>query len=116
MLRKISLVVGLLTLALVIGLAIGGVGNGKYHEGTVIGKGINGAFGEADARYFLVDEGGEEAFVHGTSSSSEYYTTNIGDNITWEDRGAINVTLGSIGFVAFMVILISIILLSEDWL
>ncbi len=112
MLAKISLMAGLVVLAFVIGLGVAGVGDGEFHDGTVVGKGIIG--GRPDTQYFLVDEGNEENTVLRVLSWPEYYTTDIGDNISWEDRGVIHVVLAVPGFIASVVVLFSVFVLAEE--
>lgn len=112
---KISLVIGLVVLVLVIGLAIGGVGNGEFHAGTVVDKGIWDSPIEKEKAYFLVDEGNKDYTVRQIKSWTEYYTTDIGDNISWEDRGAINAALLVPGVIATFVIFISALLYSDEW-
>lgn len=114
---KSVLVVGFMLLALVAGLAIGGVGDGESHSGTVVAKGIlRGMTEDADKAYFIVDEEGyTEYTVHRVKTLEEYRATDIDDNVQWEDRRVINVVLGMFAFIAIIMIAVPALFLADDW-
>ena len=108
------LLVGVLMLTVAISLAMANVGDGDIHDGVVMAKGIAPPYwsrGSGSDTFLVIDEG-SDTFIVLPVDTGTFATTDVGDNITWEDHSRIDGYFWALALVGALFLAVGLVALA----